>query len=101
MDHLGIPCKQKDRGATPGVLRGSGATFYYTCTEDLSWVAWRGRWSRQKTLEFYLQEVGAQMLIHELDSWAKARIFPLADASWAVLCTCYNLAGQNFRDGRD
>ena len=94
MDALGIPCKQRDNGATPGVLRGSGATYFYTSTEDLSWVAWRGRWSRVKTLEFYLQEVGSHMLIHELDNWAKAKIFPLADAAPAVLWRVFDLAVQ-------
>ena len=89
MDRLGIPFKQKQHGATPGVLRGSGATFYYCATEDLAWVAWRGRWSRVRTLEFYLQEVGSQMLIHELDSWAKARVFALSDACGAVLCRVF------------
>ena len=34
------------------------------------------------------------MLIHELDSWAKARIFPLADASPAVLWKVFGLAEQ-------
>jgi hypothetical protein len=94
MDALGVPCKQRDNGATPGVLRGSGATYFYTSTEDLSWVAWRGRWSRVKTLEFYLQEVGSHMLIHELDNWAKAKIFPLADAAPAVLWRVFDLAVQ-------
>lgn len=28
MKHLGIPCRQCDRGATPGSLRRSGATFF-------------------------------------------------------------------------
>lgn len=101
MDHLGVPCRQQVHGATPGVLRGSGATYYYTATEDLSWVAWRGRWARVKTLEYYLQEVGSQMLIHELDSWAKARIFPLAEAAPAVLSHVFNLAEQNTRGGYD
>eukprot|EP00435_Cladocopium_sp_Y103_P070221 s765_g34.t2 len=88
MERLGVPYCQKDQGATPGVLRG------YTATEDLSWVAWRGRWSRLKTFEYYLQEVGSQMLIHELDGWAKARSFPLADASPAVLWKVFGLAKQ-------
>lgn len=57
MEHLGVPCRQKDQGATPRVLRGSGATFYYIATEDLTSVAWRGRWSRLEILEYYLQEV--------------------------------------------
>ena len=55
-----------DRGATPGVLRGSGATFLYTLTENVQWIAWRGRWARTRTLEFYLQEVAAQLLLHQL-----------------------------------
>ena len=94
MSRLGVPFKQSERGATPGVLRGSGATYFYCATEDLAWVAWRGRWSRLRTLEFYLQEVGSQMLIHELDPWAKAKIFTLADACPAVLWSVF-LAEQN------
>lgn len=91
MHHLGVPCKQQEKGATPGVLRGSGATFFYSCTEDLAWVAWRGRWSRVKTLEFYLQEVGAHMLIHELPSWSRAKVFDLSDAAPAVLTAKFHL----------
>ena len=49
MKQFGVPFKKVDRGVTPGVLRGSGATYLYLETEDLSRVAWRGRWARQKT----------------------------------------------------
>ncbi|OLP99347.1 hypothetical protein AK812_SmicGene18107 [Symbiodinium microadriaticum] len=62
-----------DRGATPGVLRGSGATFLYAETEDLALVAWRGRWSKIKTIEFYLQEVAAQLLLQQLGPTARER----------------------------
>ena len=86
MQRLGVPYQQAGQGATPGVLRGSGATYFYHQTEDLSWVAWRGRWARQRTLEFYLQEVGAFTLVHSLDPLAKARISILSDFSWPVLC---------------
>lgn len=43
MHCLGVPCRQSERGATPGVLRGSGATFFYSCTEDLELgrLAWQ------------------------------------------------------------
>lgn len=85
MGRLGVPFKQASKGATPGVLRGSGATFLYNASEDINWVAWRGRWSRIRTLEYYLQEVGAYLLIHELSSFAKAKISALSDASWSVL----------------
>lgn len=53
MTKLQIPCSQLQRGATPAVLRGSGATFLYRFSEDVQWVAWRGRWARNRTLEFY------------------------------------------------
>ena len=95
---LEIPFKQSARGATPGVLRGSGATYLYHFSEDINWVAWRGRWSRIKTLEHYLQEVGAQILIHELKPRAKARIECLADASGSVLWFFF-FAEQNHEGG--
>lgn len=98
MNRLGVPCTQAAKGATPGVLRGSGATYLYSCSEDINWVAWRGRWSRVRTLEYYLQEVGAQMLIHELDPLSRSRITSLADAAWPVLFSTV-LAGQNGRSG--
>lgn len=85
MERLGVPHKQASRGATPGVLHGSGATFLYSSSEDIGWVAWRGRWARVRTLEYYLQEVGAQMLVHELSAIAKSRIYFLSDCSAAVL----------------
>ncbi len=95
---LEVPHKQSSHGATPGVLRGSGATYLYHFSEDINWVAWRGRWSRIKTLEHYLQEVGAQILIHELRPKAKARIEFLADASGTVLWSCF-FAEQQVRGG--
>lgn len=87
MERLNIPFRQSERGVTPGVLRGSGATFLYSSSEDIQWVAWRGRWARLRTLEFYLQEVGAQLLIHSLDSISKSKIQFLAKASWPVIQT--------------
>ena len=85
MSRLGVPFKQNDHGATPGVLRGSGATFLYSSSEDIAWVAWRGRWSKMRTLEYYLQEVAAYILVHNLSAIAKARIGVLSKFSWSVL----------------
>lgn len=87
MQRLGIPCRQSDRGATPGVLRGSGATFLYTLTENVQWIAWRGRWARTRTLEFYLQEVAAQLLLHQLSPISKSLIREFDSVSYAVLCS--------------
>ena len=71
MQKLGIPFKQISKGATPGVLRGSGATYLYALSEDIAWIAWRGRCAHTRTLEFYLQEVAAQLLLHQLTPLAR------------------------------
>ena len=94
MQRLGVPHTQAENGATPGVLRGSGATFFYQQTGDLAWVAWRGRWSRTRTLEYYLQEVGAFVLIHNLDSVSKTRISILSQFAWPVLHSFSGFAMQ-------
>ena len=41
LGRLGIPFRKDSDGVTPGVLRGSGATYLYLDTEDLSKVAWQ------------------------------------------------------------
>ena len=99
MARLGIPCRQDQRGATPASLRGSGATYMYTCIQDIPLIAWRGRWARTKTLEFYLQEVSAQLLLHELRPWSKSMILELSRFSFAILCTTFGLAEQQFMSG--
>ena len=60
--------------AAPGVLRGSGATFFYIATENIPLLAWRGRWARVRTLEHYLQEVAAQVMLSEVSATCRARI---------------------------
>ena len=95
LGRLGIPHKQLQRGATPGSLRGSGATYLYTHSEDVNWVAWRGRWSRVRTLEYYLQEVSAQLLVHELQPAAKARVLALSEVSFTVIAASLNLRCRN------
>ena len=60
LGRLGISVSMPSRGATPAVLRGSGATALYLESEDLSLIQWRGRWAQLKTVEHYIQEVAAQ-----------------------------------------
>eukprot|EP00438_Fugacium_kawagutii_P014345 Skav202494 [mRNA] locus=scaffold32:32741:34462:- [translate_table: standard] len=100
MKKLGIPCRQKDRGATPGSLRGSGATHLYMTTQNIPLIAWKGRWARTKTLEYYLQEVAAQLMLHELAPNAKTLVLELSKISWAVLCACVSRAEQYPRSGK-
>ena len=59
---------------TPGVLRGSGATHSYIENESIPAIQWWGRWSRQKTLEYYIQEVAAQLFLFDLDLAVRRRI---------------------------
>ena len=65
-DHLGILRRQSEHGATPGVLRGSGATNEYLESSNISQTQWKGRWSRLRTLEYYIQEVAAQLFLFSL-----------------------------------
>ncbi|OLP77428.1 hypothetical protein AK812_SmicGene42515 [Symbiodinium microadriaticum] len=97
---LGIPYLKVHKGVTPGVLRGSGATHLYLETEDLTKVAWRGRWSKQKTLEFYLQEVAAQAILQRLPVASRNKISALcALAPKLVALASESPAAKHFRDG--
>ena len=82
---LDIPFTQHRKGATPAVLRGSGATHLYLQCEDLCRVQWRGRWSQLKTVEHYIQEVAAQTLMHNLSDLAKHRVKVLHEAAPMLL----------------
>lgn len=85
MSRLGIPVGSRAGGVTPAVLRGSGATYQYLLHEDLSRVQWRGRWSQLRTVEHYVQEVGAQTIVARLDPLSRSRIKELSDASFSLL----------------
>lgn len=100
MKRLGIPYLQSKRGATPGVLRGSGATYLYALSEDVAWIAWRGRWARTRTLEFYLQEVAAQLLLHQLDPLAREKIRFFDAKAFAVLCSFFT-CGAGTKEWKD
>ena len=86
---LGVPTREADRGVTPGCLRGSGATFLYQTTEDIPLIRWRGRWRRAQTLEVYLQEAAAFMLLAAVTPENRQRIAELASlaeaAVWSVI----------------
>ena len=85
LTRLSIPVVQRDQGCTPAVLRGSGATHMFMSCEDLPRVQWRGRWAQQKTLEFYIQEVGAQSMLSKLSPAAHSKVKLLADFSSALM----------------
>ena len=71
MNKLGVPCKLQNRGVT-------------LQTENIPLICWRGRWARVKTLEFYLQQVSAQVLLHSLSPASRSLIGQLNRASFGV-----------------
>ena len=82
---LGLPVMEADSGVTPSALRGSGATWLHHVTEDIARIQWRGRWKRIHTLESYLQETAAQILLSSVSKAHRARISELASYTEALL----------------
>ena len=68
----GVPSHLAASGPTPGSLRGSGAIVFYFQTEDVPRIAWRGRWKKVATLEHYLQEVAAQLLLRNRSAFDRS-----------------------------
>lgn len=76
----------------------------YLCTEDVARIAWRGRWAQTKTLEHYIQEVGAQLFLHQLPEHVKYRLSFLEKHCFWLVCKIFlqakHLAEQYGMDGR-
>ena len=89
MDYLQIPRRQISHGATPGVLRGSGATQAYIDMEDIPKIAWRGCWARTKTVEFYVKEVAAQLFLHQLSPHSSSLVAFLEQHCMTVLMSLF------------
>ena len=85
LGRLGISVSMPSRGATPAVLRGSGATALYLESEDLSLIQWRGRWAQLKTVEHYIQEVAAQSLLAQMPPEDRAVVKLFADTAGPLL----------------
>ena len=81
LDKLGIAVSMHRRGATPAVLRGSGATALYLQSEDLSLIQWRGRWAQLKTVEHYIQEVAGQSLLAQMSPHSREVVKLFAEAA--------------------
>ena len=74
LDKLEIPRRQSDRGAILGTLRGSGATHEYLQGAEISRIQWQGRWPRLRSLEYFIQEVAAQLFLFTLSTRARDTI---------------------------
>ena len=85
LSFFGLPHSRAADGATPGCLRGSGATDFYIHTEDIPRTMWRGRWRGAQTLEYYLQETAAQMFLSFLSDEQRQKLCLFADASGGIV----------------
>lgn len=85
LDRLEVPRRQAEGGATPGTLRGSGATHEYLQSADVQSIQRRGRWNQLRTLEHYIQEVAAQLFIFNLSATSRTRILDLSSNLSCIL----------------
>ena len=72
-------------GITPASHRGGGATWFYRTTRDLQETRWRGRWADMKSLEIYIQEVGALSVLPALTIKERSKIQQFAQAAPVIL----------------
>ena len=75
---LGLPCGGSE-GLALGSIRPGGATWLYRITENSELVRFRGRWSSLRTLEVYIQEVGALSILPRFSATARSLVRQLAD----------------------
>ena len=99
LGRLGISVSMPSRGATPAVLRGSGATALCLESEDISLIQWRRRWAQLKTVEHYIQEVAAQSLLAQMSPEDRAVVKLFADAAGPLLHSFLVDKSKQRRDG--
>ena len=69
-------------GITPASHRGGGATALFNQSENLDLTRWRGRWSMaSRTMEIYIQEVGAAGILPSISAQDRARVQRFASPS--------------------
>ncbi|CAE7313132.1 unnamed protein product [Symbiodinium sp. CCMP2592] len=90
---LGVRTDESSDGVTPKCLRGSGATWLYQVTENISSIQWRGRWQQRRTLEYYLQDVTGQLLLADLAESHRQQIRALAASSGALMAHFVHSSG--------
>ncbi len=84
LDFFGVPSVD-GAGITPASHRGGGTTWRFFQGETLSMIRWRGRWTSDRSLEIYLQEVGAASILPSLKPADRDRISRFAQSSAAAL----------------
>ena len=79
---VGLPTKTQgqERPLDLGSLRAGCATHLLMITEDSELVRRRGRWLAHRTMEIYLQEIGATVMFPSLPVGVKTKVMQLAYA---------------------
>lgn len=80
-----------------GSLRAGGATRLLMATESADLVQRRGRWLAVRTMNVYLQEVGATVYFPQLPSLQKDKFLELASSFPALLSRMHLLVSSWFR----
>jgi len=90
---IGLPHQRSEssRCLDLGSLRAGGATFLMMISEDAELVRRRGRWLAPRTMEIYVQEVGATIYFPHLSSDLKEPILAMASSFPALLESMKNL----------
>jgi hypothetical protein len=82
--YFDIRCNDTN-GLAPASLRAGGATFLYQQCDQPEVVRFRGRWSNNRMLEIYIQEVTANTFADTLRHDQGARLFRFAEAAPGLL----------------
>ena len=72
-------------GVTLASLRAGAATALYRSGTSFDEIQWRGRWRSRRTLEVYIQEVGALSLLATSEASQRSKITERANALPALL----------------
>ena len=96
LDELGLT-RGHAHGLVPASLRAGGTTHLFLTTQDISLVKRRGRWVSDRTLEHYLQEMGAASLLASVADATRRRISVYASRT-RLLLELITIAAQPLPD---
>ena len=77
LDALGPGLKES---FPPSSLRGGGTVWLYKQTGDIPLVLWRGRWTSDRTLKYYLQESLSNSAVRRLGRKTQEQLKLLSSA---------------------
>ncbi len=79
LEHLGVQVRS---------LRGGGTVWLYEQTQNIFFVYWRGRWIKEKSLQFYLQDALTRRSLGGLPDKTK-QLLLLLERMYPSMRRCY------------